>query len=295
MAEEALEVDVVEQEDLSGNEDVVEVQYVEDFDPENPTEEQQAALKAGWRPEGVPGKEARTSREFNMLQPFYDELHKLKQRDKQSQKANETLAKQLQEISEQSYNKALQDLKRQKAEAIENADGEAVLKIDEQIDEIKAKKSEVKEASGIGLKEVENLFASGKSAWEGANPWYSENEGLAAAADGYIAEYIRTNSNLPPVQSEEEFVERMDKMFLYVNDKIKKSFPEKFMQQNKRPAAVGAASRKPAAKGRKVSIDNITDPAYKQVAQTLFRQGGENGTAYKNYMSSLEKSGHFDN
>lgn len=284
-AEESVEV----QEDTEVSESV---SYVEDFDPENPTEEQELALSRGWRPEGVPGKDSRTAREFNMVQPFYDEIHRLKQNDKKKQKAIDALIQHSEQVADGAYKKALDDLKQQKIAAIEEADGEAVLAIDEKIDEIKAQQQknivEVEESESLDNDTVANMVQDRFNEWESQNDWYNSNDILKSAANGFITEYVQANKSEPPAQTEEEFAERLNKLYQYVDSKMKDALPK---TPDKRPAAVTTGSRKPASKSTKgFGFKDLKSDADKQAARVIISTGVSEETYFKN----LEKSGYFD-
>lgn len=167
-------------------------------------------------------------REINgFLRKDLDKLKsELSRKDNELSEIRSTLqefAKFHQETEAKTYQRVLNELKQAKKEAIEVGDGERVVEIDDQIDEIKASRT-TQEPPKVNNNQYEADFTS----WLSENKWYEEDKQLQISANGLIDEVRRENPKL------------VGKAFLNaVKDKVQEYFPEKFVNKNKaKPSAV---------------------------------------------------------
>jgi len=134
-----------------------------------------------------------------------------------------------QQQKDKAVKKAITELKLQKAEAINESDGEKVNKIDDQIDQLR---EEVKPAAPSNLE---------FDRWIVDNGWYNSEPMLKAEANMYAKAYIDAGS-YPTMREVYDAVAR----------KIKRDFPENFTNPNKKePASMsgGSHSKNPGANG----------------------------------------------
>lgn len=298
MAEEALDLqdveDIQEIEDENISENVSEqeiIQYVEDFNPDNPTKEQAAAMAQGWRPEGVEGKDPVSSKEFLARQPLFDRLHKQDQMLKKQSKAIDSLVQQSNEIADKARERTIRELEAKKYAAVEDGDVDKVRELDKEINETRAETTKLKSSTEKLTPDlVQSVWQEEANNWEAdtKNSWYKNDPTLKEFAEFQITKFAQKYNE--PAQDEDELRERYISALKYMEKQVKETFPEKFMSASKRPAAVANATRKPTAKKSKPSIDNIKDPAIRDVALTIKRQNGN----IEGYLASLEKSGYFD-
>lgn len=141
---------------------------------------------------------------------------KLLDQVKELQATMQQLVADSQTQKQRAVEKAIAELKEQKAEAIRDSDGEAVNKIDDEIDKLKQAKTQE-------TPQPNPLF----EAWLKDNPWYSNDKELQVEADMYAQLYINSNRLLPP-----------EDVYKAVTKRIKKEFPDRFENPNKREPAI---------------------------------------------------------
>lgn len=104
-----------------------------------------------------------------------------------------TFMKETQERERAVFTRQIAELREQKKQAISDGDGEAVLAIDDQIDAIKEKQREVKEAPTPEPSKVPDVdFQS----FVEENPWYGQDEDKTAYAEGIGAIIRRDHPHL---------------------------------------------------------------------------------------------------
>lgn len=187
-------------------------------DPEgeaSPTSEELAS-KDGWVPEdeweGEPEKWVPAD-EFMRRKPLFE---RISTQSKQIKKINEAL-KAMQshhaKVFEASYQKAIDDLKSQRDQAVEEGDSRAVRAIEENIESINEEYIEESKTVKAAEAGPSVLFED----WVAKNEWYSRDRGMKTRADEVGIGYARSN----PEATEEE-------IFDYVDDRIRREYPDKF-------------------------------------------------------------------
>ena len=156
-----------------------------------------------------------------------------------------TFMKETQERERAVFTRQIAELREQKKQAISDGDGEAVLAIDDQIDAIREKQKEAKEAPvPAAPKGPDPAF---KSFME-ENPWYGQDEDKTAYAEGIGAIVKRDHPHLT------------GKDFL---DMVAARVESKFPSRAKPAASVeGGGSPAPSRKG-KHSYNDLPDVAKK--------------------------------
>lgn len=230
------------------------------------TEVEQSALKQGWKPkdqwEGDPDQH-RSAREYLDRGEL---LGKIKSQNAKLDEFNRTLAvmsEHNKRVYAAGYEKALGDLKLQKKEALREGDADAVMEIDDKIDETKEALRNIKNT---------NTTPQGPSVttqnWLQENEWYAKDRVMRAAANEMAVEYVKSHANA----SEEQIYD-------YIDKEIRKELPEKFGKK----AATSAPnpdgqSRKVTNSGGKSGMSfeallDTMDDDQARIARTLVKTG----------------------
>ena len=222
---------------------------------------QLTAIKRGWNPdpESVPeGKEWVDAGEFMRNEKFFNEIRKLKRENKQTKQALDDLKEHHKKVQEIEREKLLSQLKRQKKAAMEDADHDEVIKIDEQIAEVnkqtEAAKTEIDETVD---NEAQAIYEEAFTEWLEVNSWYSTNEQMRTVADAMGRDYVTSHQgqNLSP-----------DQIFGHVEKQIKAIFPQEFNGKKNKPTAT---RRAPAVEGAQGGARRQTSGKPKFTAKDL--------------------------
>lgn len=185
------------------------------------TEVEQQAMEHGWRPkeefQEQPGKKWRSAEEFMDRKPLYDKLEEQSRKIKQLDQGLKTLADHNAGIEKAAYQRALNELKSAKTQALEAGDLVQVEKIRDQIDELK--QAPPAAVAGANPPQAQAEFES----WQKRNGWYNTDEDLTAFADG-LGNKLQKQGKTPA------------EIMATVEEKIKQVFPEKFTNPNKASA-----------------------------------------------------------
>lgn len=218
---------------------------------------EQEALEQGWVPKDqYQGDEHKwvDAGEFLRRGELFKKIESQSREIKDVRRALVEMKKLHASVREVEYQRALDTLKAQKKEALENNDADAVIAADERIDLIKEQQRQLQvetvETPQTGEEHPE--FVN----WKSKNQWYVNSGPMKAFADALGAELAQ--EGLPP----SEVLRR-------VEAEVKKEFPHKFRNPNQaRPNAVEGAGR-PAGgdKGFQLTSDE------RKVMQTFVRTG----------------------
>jgi len=160
------------------------------------------------------------------------------------------------ETEKRAYERAMQDLREQKKEAISTGDGDKVLQIDDAIDELKQSRTVEKVAHPVNQPDATFIQ------WSEDNKWYTSDAQLKTEAD-MIGEVIKRQN---PTLIGEAFLNE-------VTTRVKRMYPEKFTNANRsRPSPVeGTTAPKATGKGGKGYND--LPPEAKAACQKFEKQG----------------------
>lgn len=168
------------------------------------------------------------------------------------------------ETAERAYKKALKDLQDKKKEAIVLGDGEAVIEVENQIDELKESRVKQEVTSTEATKEVPDaIYQEQFIAWQSENPWFNEDKALRAAASGFADEVKYENPNLK------------GKAFLEaVSEKVKGAFPDRFDEspREKHPSVEGNSGGGNRSGSNKKSYADLPSDA-KAACDKFVKQG----------------------
>lgn len=210
------------------------IENVEELDTEeiqeDITPEELKAIEGGWRPqeewEGEDNEwiDART---FNMRGELMDRIKsqtsQLRGQDRKIQKLETTmerLAEHNRKMDEVAYNKALKELKGLKRDALDMADHDQVVEIDEQINELKS----LQKTEEVQVDDSNNINPE-VAEWVSQNEWYSKDVTLRGAADALAIEIV---------QAFPELRGRPSEVLSKVTDRLKTEFPTKFGKTTRR-------------------------------------------------------------
>lgn len=177
------------------------------------------AMEMGWRPkeqfEQDPknaGKRWRPADLFLDVQPLYERIESQTKQLRNNEKALNEVIGMFQNVKQQSYQEALKQLKEQKATAIRESDADAVVEIDEKIDQLK-------ESAKVPQRQV-NQVDPQITSWIEKNTWYSNDADLREFADFLGAKYASQGK-------------QVEEALPLIEQTVKKQFPDKFQNTRK--------------------------------------------------------------
>lgn len=223
-----------------------------------PTESETKARRLGWVPkEEFKGNEEqwRDADEFlkrgeeihGYLKADLERLHTtLSAKDREIaeiKQVMEEFRKFHNETETRAYKRAIDDLKREKAEAVRLGDGDKVVEIDDQIDQLKEAQNTPKETPKQS-QGPNQAFAE----WVTDNQWYKPGSELVEIADDIGEILLKKN----PTLSGRPFLDAVTK-------RVKELYPEHFENPNRNTSTVGNSSdgRPPAGNKKKKSYENL--------------------------------------
>lgn len=237
-----------EKEEVTGVEEALEKETdkekdeLEDYrDGVSSDEEIKAAIERGWDPNhDDPDKPYRTAHDYLLLEPFYQEIHKLKKEHRKTKDAFSKFQEYAEKQKEREYNRAVQDLKKEKKEALENEDHDRVVEIDEEM-----KKAEKDYESSTPKEDTNEAFEEFKQ----RNPWYESDVEMAGVADGIGISIARQNPETP-----------IEDIYEKVENRMKELFPDRFGTKKKETPSVeggGNSASKRAGSKKKKSVKDL--------------------------------------
>lgn len=220
----------------------------------------------------------RISSQSRQLDKYNSEVEGLKEGLK-------VLAEHNKKIAKQEYEKAMNDLKSRKAEALSYGDHETVVELDEQLDELKESKKEIDKVEEQPVQKKDNLPHPDVTRWMEENSWYNNNIVLQGAADAIAKQYLASN---PAAENDPS------KVLDYVSRQIRQEFPDKFGSKRRpsgttEPASTGNTK---ASKGKstKYTVKNLT-PEQRNVAKRFASTGVMTEQDYVNQLVELGELG----
>lgn len=250
------------------------------------------ARAKGWKPlEDYSGPEGEwiDAKEFVGRQPLYDQIHSLK---REISKQGQSFQKEMGEISahfakmqQVEFDKAVKQLKNQKALAAEDRDIAAVEAIN---DEIKEKEKEFEALKKETPKpQVPAQTSKEFNEWRETNKWFDSDKELQREAIAIGTGYAITNPNLQQTDVLE-----------YVEKRIRKIYPEKFgaifkeekMSSDNKVESGGITAQSGLSnKKSKGLTTNDLDDQERSVMKTLIKRGALQTKATANKISQEEQ------
>jgi DNA-binding transcriptional MerR regulator len=230
------------------------------------------ALELGWQPkedfEADPkneGKKWRSAEEFMDRKPLFDKIEAQGRELKEVKRALQHLGQQSTKIEELAYKKALDDLKSQKRQALEEADHDRVIEIDETIQELKDRKPPPPQQNQPNPEFVK---------WVEENKWYATDAEMRAVADGIGMSLARAGGLGP------------DEIMQKVTDKMKELFPAKFGRTSRVPPNPDSGgSRKSNGTGA-AGVESMMSPMERRIMDTIINTGMSKDDYIKQFVAT---------
>lgn len=202
------------------------------------SEDESKAIEQGWRPkeefEGDPS-EFRSAKEFLERGEIFKQIHTLKRQNKVLQDGQVAMRQHYDRVAQDSYKKAMEDLRAERKEALREGDAEKVDIIEEKIEKVQATKpAPVQTPQGPNPAFVE---------WVEKNSWYETDEDLHDFADAQAIIFLNKNPGSSP-----------DSVFKHVEKKIKDTFASKFQGKRAAPDPVTRVEGRDKPRSR---VDNM--------------------------------------
>lgn len=227
------------------------------------TEAETKAMENGWVPkeqwdanEDNAGKKWRDAEEFNDRGELFDKIKQLDRDAKSARKALEQLGEHHKKVKEVEFQRALNTLKVQKRQALEEGDADKLIEIDDKIADVKQSARQVINETVVNTPPPElDEFIS-------RNKWYSKDDEMTQEADALGVAYARSHRDATPTE-----------VFNYVEKRIKALYPEKFTNPNKpRASGVESPSNNTSVKSAARGGYTLTEQE-ERVARNLERSG----------------------
>lgn len=213
------------------------------------------ARELGWRPlddfEGEPEGFV-DAKEFIKRAPLFEKIKHQGKKLRDQERAIQDMADHVRKVEEAAYKRAITDLQREKREAVEQADHDRVQEIDEQIDEVRTQMTPSPTQGKIDPAIADWLSDKG-------NAWYHSDKKMKAFANGIHGTLLADGMGM------EESLAEVTKM-------VKKAFPDKFTNPNRR-AAPPVESASTVAGGKKTFTYRDLSDEQRKVADRFARMG----------------------
>lgn len=202
------------------------------------SDDETKAMDHGWVPKDQwkgPEDEWIPAKVFNMRGEFFSRIARDKQTINELKQSLDALVDHNRKIEEVTYKRALEDLKREKRAALEVGDPEAVMRIDDEIDELKdsADKQKREFEQKIQVARQSTVPVEFEQ-WHSDNQWYQVDAELTGYADGVGRQLaIQAQQSGRPVD--------WSKFYQEVSRKVRQKFPEKFETRTRKTVAAGDA------------------------------------------------------
>lgn len=209
---------------------------------------------------------------FNMRGEFFDKIHKQRREMDEMRKALDDLKTMQARTAKVEREKVMRELKAAKKAAIEVSDGDAVIEIDERMDELKAQEKQQTDPDiERAAKEGQKLFED----WQEQNPWYEKDVKMRRYADSLGIELQQQGY-------------RPDQIFHMVTEDVKKTFADSFENPRRKQETVAGSTGQKTASKSKVGWNSLSDEQ-KQAGQRFIKLGVFKDQ--REYIEELAKSG----
>lgn len=240
------------------------------------TEIEQKALEQGWVPEedfnGEPEKWVDAG-EFLRRGELFKKIDQQNKKIRQQDDLLQDLKKHYESVKETEFKRALEELRKEKKEALLEGDPDAVLEVDEKIESLREKRreeliEEQTKAAQAQTGENHPVFV----AWKEKNPWYGSSLAMKGWADGLGAELAADGKT--PAQVLE-----------IISQKVKEEFPNKFRNPNRdKPDGASAPG---SARGGSKSQEKLELTEIEQQIMNKFVRSGV--MTKEQYIADLRK------
>ena len=228
------------------------------------------AKEQGWRPkeeyDGDPSKWV-SAETFVAKGELIEKIEALGKELKNTKKAMGMLQEHHIKVKEAEFKRAIEYLKAKKKAAYEAGDVDAIMEFDDKIAEVKETQKAQTVASDIS-EDATEINHPDFIQWQKRNSWYTENEEMKEIADDLGIAYANRTKKSP------------SEVLSYVEERIKKLYPEKFTNPNKVKPSIVEGNGNPSRTIPK-GEDNIDlSEEERQVMNTFIRAGIMTKEAY---------------
>lgn len=231
----------------------------EEQTPETPevSPVEQEAISLGWQPkdqfESDPkneGKKWRSAEDFLDRKPLFDKIDQQGRELKDVKKALQHLANQNKMVEELAYKKAIEELKAQKKQALEEGEHALVVEIDDRI-------ADLKTAAVTPPPQPQSAQPHPEfQRWVDRNEWYVKDTKLRNIADGIGLSLAREGKAPQEIMQE-------------VEQQIKNLYPDRFGMKRVPPNPEGTGSRKSSGG----NAEAMLSPEEKRIMNTIVATG----------------------
>lgn len=229
-------------------------QEVKEFSPD-----EQRALDNGWVPkeewDGNPDDWV-PAKVFNMRGEFFSRIARDKREIQELKESMNALVEHNKKLYQAGYEEGLRRLKAEKRQALEEGDTEAVLEIDDKIDDLqKTHETEKRNFEAAVQKRAPQLDPAVVQ-WIADNPWYEEDPVLRSVADAIATDIFQAAQRVGKQVAVADITREVGKQ-------VRERFPDKFPKGRRTPDPVeNGSSRdtKGTPKGKMSEIEaGMTD------------------------------------
>lgn len=250
--------------------------------------DEELATKSGWQPltdwEGD-AEDHVSAKEFNFRGELMDRIKAQTSQGRtqdgkiaEMEAALHSLGEHNKKVQEVAYKKAINDLKKQKVEALEVDDHTSVVDIDEQMADLKETKKQADAEPAPTTQE--DVLDPLVEKWISDNPWYETNPALQGAADGLARSYLIEHPNAQLVDA-----------IPYVTQEMKKLLPDDVdTTKGKRQNNVTEVNTNTSIKAQsKKYTQKHLNTEQKKIGNTLVAAGAmESLQEYVNQLADIE-------
>jgi len=215
------------------------------------------AKELGWRPQAEYDGDADEwvdAKEFVKRAPLFERIKSTNKRLRDQEKIINELKTHIHTVGDAAYKKAVADLQREKALAVNDADIDRVTAIDEELDRIKA------EAKPVAKNETNPILVEWIAKPE--NKWFNDDKEMNLFA---VASHDAICAANPNIDLEESL-----KM---LTKQVKRAFPEKFTNPARSSAATVETAVSASGGGKKVFTYRDLSEEQRRIADNFERKG----------------------
>lgn len=234
---------------------------------------EQSAMESGWVPKDkFEGEEHKwvPADEFLRRGELFKKIEDQSKQLKDVRKALADMAKLHSQVREVEYQRAIDELKKQRKEALLDGDADAFEAVEDKLVLVREEQKALKNTPDP-IQETEGASHPEFQAWVAQNSWYTNNEPMRAFADTLGAQLARSGKSPREVLIE-------------VGKAVREEFPKRFSNPNRdKPGAVEAGQ----SRGRSTSSGFVLSDEERQIMNRFIRTGAIKDE--KEYIESLKK------
>lgn len=194
---------------------------------------------AEWEEDGNDPKDHRSAREFRDRGELLETIKSTKGELRQVTQMVNQLSDHNKKVFIAGYERAIGDLKVQRAQAIEEGDAKKLAQVEDQLDANKATLAAAKATAVPQIKE-QPVISPAFTNWRAENSWYDETASMKHWAHGMAIEFAKVNPEATEAQ-----------VYAFLSKEVRKEFPDKFQKKGPpSPDGEGRSSGKATTSAR---------------------------------------------